>query len=119
MRRCSPVNAVLPPEKDLLGTCDSKGVDGVGVLVNTRNLNRAFKIEEMWVNIGFDNLRHLHADHQAMTRLSLKILTLGNELDERHTSTHGLEWRKQVERLSAFIMTTKRLSVIIESTTMK
>ncbi|VDM58832.1 unnamed protein product [Angiostrongylus costaricensis] len=73
-RRRHPLNAVYDTGEELfLGTCDSKEVDGVGVLVNkslfmtsiirtTNNPNRTFTIEKMWTNTGFDILRRLCAD---------------------------------------------------------
>ena len=69
-RRRHPFNAVYESGEELfLGTCDNRGVGGVGVLVlvghkhrfvrTTNNPNRTLKVEEMWINTGFNNLRRL------------------------------------------------------------
>uniref|UniRef100_A0A0K0D822 Peptidase A1 domain-containing protein n=1 Tax=Angiostrongylus cantonensis TaxID=6313 RepID=A0A0K0D822_ANGCA len=74
-RRRHPFNAVYETGEELfLGTCDSRGVGGVGVLVNTRlsmNIDSfeqlttrigRLRFKKMWINTGFDNLRSLRAN---------------------------------------------------------
>uniref|UniRef100_A0A0K0D020 Transposase n=1 Tax=Angiostrongylus cantonensis TaxID=6313 RepID=A0A0K0D020_ANGCA len=60
-RRRHLFNAVYDTGEELFpGTCDSKGIGGVGVLVNTSehrfirtayNPNRTSTIEKMWINV--------------------------------------------------------------------
>ncbi|EYC18012.1 hypothetical protein Y032_0029g2009 [Ancylostoma ceylanicum] len=75
-RRHRPLNATFDTGEELfLGTCDSRGVGGVGVLVNTNlamshlfrttdDPNRTFATEEMWINAGPDSLRRLRSNIQ-------------------------------------------------------
>ncbi|KAK6743517.1 hypothetical protein RB195_010660 [Necator americanus] len=69
-RRRHPLNAVYEPGEELfLGTCDSRGVCGVGILINTsmaKNIDsfeqlttRTTADERMWSNTSFDYLRCL------------------------------------------------------------
>uniref|UniRef100_A0A0K0CT17 Endonuclease/exonuclease/phosphatase n=1 Tax=Angiostrongylus cantonensis TaxID=6313 RepID=A0A0K0CT17_ANGCA len=74
-RRRHPFNAVYDTGEELFfGTCDSRGVGGVGVLVNTSlcmNINSfeqlairivRLRLIKLWINTGFDNLRRLGAN---------------------------------------------------------
>uniref|UniRef100_A0A0K0D7F2 Endo/exonuclease/phosphatase domain-containing protein n=1 Tax=Angiostrongylus cantonensis TaxID=6313 RepID=A0A0K0D7F2_ANGCA len=71
-RRRHPFHAVYDTgEKLFLGTRDSSGVGGVGVLVNTglsmnidsfEQLTTRITFTIMWINTGFDNLRRLRAN---------------------------------------------------------
>ncbi|VDM56166.1 unnamed protein product [Angiostrongylus costaricensis] len=57
-RRCQPFNAVYDTGKDLLlGTCDSRGVGGVGVLVNTSLPMNIDSFEQLTTRIGRSRLR--------------------------------------------------------------
>uniref|UniRef100_A0A0K0DDG5 Endonuclease n=1 Tax=Angiostrongylus cantonensis TaxID=6313 RepID=A0A0K0DDG5_ANGCA len=66
-------NAIYDTGEELfLGTCDIRGVGGVGVLVNTSLSMNIDLFEQlttritftitMWTNTGFDNLRRLRAN---------------------------------------------------------
>uniref|UniRef100_A0A0K0D6D6 Peptidase A1 domain-containing protein n=1 Tax=Angiostrongylus cantonensis TaxID=6313 RepID=A0A0K0D6D6_ANGCA len=73
-RRRHPFNAVYDTGEELfLGTCDSRGVGSIGVLVNTSLSMNIDSFEQlttrigrlrlnMWINTGFDNLRRLRAN---------------------------------------------------------
>ncbi|VDM58594.1 unnamed protein product [Angiostrongylus costaricensis] len=74
-RRRHLFNAVYDTGEELfLGTCDSRGVGGVGVLVNTSlstNIDSCeqvitrivhLRFKKMRINSGFDNLRRLCSD---------------------------------------------------------
>ncbi|KIH51833.1 hypothetical protein ANCDUO_18073 [Ancylostoma duodenale] len=80
-RRHRPLNATFDTgEELLLGTCNSREVGGVGVLVNTKlgheyrfirtanNANRTFAVEKTWINTGLDNLRRLRSNIQLRRR---------------------------------------------------
>ncbi|KIH65247.1 hypothetical protein ANCDUO_04432 [Ancylostoma duodenale] len=100
-----------------LGTCDSRGVGGVGVLVITNlvklehrfirtayNPNRTFADERMWINTGLDNLRRLRSTIQ-LRRL---LYVLGEVLQGRqHILQASPRQRKERRRLRA---TERRLS---------
>ncbi|KAK6743950.1 hypothetical protein RB195_010944 [Necator americanus] len=52
-RRRHPLNAVYETGEELfLGTCDSRGVGGVGVLVNTNVANKIDSFEQLTTRIG-------------------------------------------------------------------
>ncbi|KAK6752704.1 hypothetical protein RB195_003865 [Necator americanus] len=52
-RRRHPLNAVYETGEELfIGTCDSRGVGGVGVLVNTRTAKNIDSFEELTTRIG-------------------------------------------------------------------
>ncbi|ETN75955.1 hypothetical protein NECAME_12012 [Necator americanus] len=52
-RRRHPLNAVYEIGEELfLGTCDSRGVGGVGVLVNTRTAKNIDSFEQLTTRIG-------------------------------------------------------------------
>ncbi|ETN76172.1 hypothetical protein NECAME_03545 [Necator americanus] len=52
-RRRHPLNAVCDTEEELfLGTCDSRGVGGVGVLVNTNMAKNIDSFEQLTTRIG-------------------------------------------------------------------
>ncbi|KAK6739448.1 hypothetical protein RB195_008126 [Necator americanus] len=52
-RRCHPLNAVYETGEELfLGTCDSRGVGGVGVLVNTSIAKNIDSFEQLTTRIG-------------------------------------------------------------------
>ncbi|RCN25207.1 hypothetical protein ANCCAN_29082, partial [Ancylostoma caninum] len=87
-RRHRPLNATFDTGEELfLGTCDSRGVGGVGVLVNTNLVMNIDSFEQLTTRIG----------------------RLRRTPEELHIGTHGLEWNEQGERLSEFIMTTKTI----------
>ncbi|VDM58676.1 unnamed protein product [Angiostrongylus costaricensis] len=57
-RRCQPFNAVYDTgEKLFIGTCDSRGVGGVGVLVNTSLFMNIDSFEQLAIRIGRLRLR--------------------------------------------------------------
>ncbi|KAK6743975.1 hypothetical protein RB195_010963 [Necator americanus] len=75
-RRRHPLNAVYETGEELfLGTCDSRGVDGVGVLVDSMAKN-------------------IYRFEQLGPRKTAK---------ELHIGAHGLQWNEQGERLSAYL----------------
>ncbi|ETN70998.1 hypothetical protein NECAME_14396 [Necator americanus] len=52
-RRCQPLNAVYETGEELfLGTCDSRGVGGVGVLVNTSMAENVDSFKQLTTQIG-------------------------------------------------------------------
>ncbi|KAK6740197.1 hypothetical protein RB195_008580 [Necator americanus] len=52
-RRRHPLNAIYETEEELfLGTCDSRGVGGVGILVNTRTAKNIDSLEQLTTRIG-------------------------------------------------------------------
>ncbi|ETN72367.1 hypothetical protein RB195_014266 [Necator americanus] len=52
-RRRHPLNAVYETREELfLGTCDSRGVGGVGVLVNTNMAKNIDSFEQLTTRIG-------------------------------------------------------------------
>ncbi|KAK6729355.1 hypothetical protein RB195_006420 [Necator americanus] len=51
-RRRHPLNAVYETGELFLGTCDSRGVDGVGVLVNTSMAKNINSFEQLTTRIG-------------------------------------------------------------------
>ncbi|EYB82904.1 hypothetical protein Y032_0347g3150 [Ancylostoma ceylanicum] len=74
-RRHRPLNATFDTGEELfLGTCDSRGDGGVGVLVNSNlamNIDsfeqlttRTFATAKMWINPGPDSLRRLRSNIQ-------------------------------------------------------
>ncbi|VDM55508.1 unnamed protein product [Angiostrongylus costaricensis] len=64
IRRRYSFNAVYDTGAEVfLGTCDSRGVDGVGVRINTK-----------WNNSRFDNLRRLRADIKLRRKKSRSVL---------------------------------------------
>ncbi|ETN77917.1 hypothetical protein NECAME_10701 [Necator americanus] len=52
MRRRHPLNAVYETGELFLGTCDSRGVGGVGVLVNTSMAKNIYSVEQLTTRIG-------------------------------------------------------------------
>ncbi|KAK6752319.1 hypothetical protein RB195_003626 [Necator americanus] len=57
-RRRHPLNAVYETgEEPFLGTCDSRGVGGVGVLVNTRTAKNIDSFEQLTTRIGRVRMR--------------------------------------------------------------
>ncbi|KAK6743098.1 hypothetical protein RB195_010394 [Necator americanus] len=57
-RRRHPLNAVYETGEELfLGTCDSRGVDGVGVLVNTSMVKNIDCFEQLTTRIGLLRMR--------------------------------------------------------------
>ncbi|KAK6743548.1 hypothetical protein RB195_010678 [Necator americanus] len=52
-RRRHPLNAVYEPGEELfLGTCDSRGVGGVGILINTSMAKNIDSFEQLTTRIG-------------------------------------------------------------------
>ncbi|ETN83353.1 hypothetical protein NECAME_07414 [Necator americanus] len=57
-RRRHPLNAVYETGEELiLGTCDSRGVGGFGVLVNTSMAKNIDSFEQLTTRIGHENRR--------------------------------------------------------------
>uniref|UniRef100_A0A0K0CWC7 Endo/exonuclease/phosphatase domain-containing protein n=1 Tax=Angiostrongylus cantonensis TaxID=6313 RepID=A0A0K0CWC7_ANGCA len=146
-RRRHPFTAVYDSGEELfLETCDSKGVGGVGVLVNTSLSMNIDSFEQITTRIErlrlkrcgstpaltifvvyaptsnydeeeveafyMDLERFYREDH---TFFKVIIGDFNAKIGPRKTSeegniaTNGLEWNKQGERLSEFVMATKTM----------
>ncbi|XGW32545.1 hypothetical protein V3C99_017249, partial [Haemonchus contortus] len=118
-RRHRPLHAVFETGEELfLGTCDSRGVGGVGVLVNTHLAMNIDSYESLTTRIGRLRLRRsFYMDLERLYREDhtfFKVIVgdfnakIGprRTAEELHIGTHGVEWNEQGERLSEFIMTT-------------
>uniref|UniRef100_A0A7I4YYW7 Endo/exonuclease/phosphatase domain-containing protein n=1 Tax=Haemonchus contortus TaxID=6289 RepID=A0A7I4YYW7_HAECO len=118
-RRHRPLHAVFETgEELLLGTCDSRGVGGVGVLVNTPLAMNIDSYESLTTRIGRLRLRRsFYMDLERLYREDhtfFKVIVgdfnakIGprRTAEELHIGTHGVKWNEQGERLSEFIMTT-------------
>uniref|UniRef100_A0A0K0D0P7 Pepsin-I3 domain-containing protein n=1 Tax=Angiostrongylus cantonensis TaxID=6313 RepID=A0A0K0D0P7_ANGCA len=109
--RRHPFNAVYDTGEELfLGTCDSRGVGGVGVLVNTSLSMNIDSYEQLLTRIGRLRLKRRNRYRQDNTFFKVIIRDSNARIgprrssEERHIGTHGLEWNEQSERLSEFIM---------------
>ncbi|KAK6736720.1 hypothetical protein RB195_019427 [Necator americanus] len=118
-RRRHPLNAVYETGEELfLGTCDSRGVGGVGVLVNTSIAKNIDSFEQLTTRIGRLRMRRCGATpastsshtlrHNWRRHFNAKVGPRRTP-EELHIGTHGLQWNDQGERLSEFIMTTKTI----------
>ncbi|XGW34353.1 hypothetical protein V3C99_018316, partial [Haemonchus contortus] len=125
-RRHRPLHAVFETGEELfLGTCDSRGVGGVGVLVNTHLAMNIDSYESLTTRIGRLRLRRCgsipaltifvaYAPTSREDHTFFKVIVgdfnakIGprRTAEELHIGTHGVEWNEQGERLSEFIMTT-------------
>ncbi|KAK6745064.1 hypothetical protein RB195_011647 [Necator americanus] len=122
-RRPHPLNAVYVTGEELfLGTCDSRGVGGVGVLVNTSMAKKIDSFEqqkpesyeeEEEVKAFYMDLekfyREDHASYKAIIGDFNAKVGPRRTPEEVYIGTHGLQWNDQGERLSEFIMTTKTI----------
>uniref|UniRef100_A0A7I4Z8G8 Reverse transcriptase domain-containing protein n=1 Tax=Haemonchus contortus TaxID=6289 RepID=A0A7I4Z8G8_HAECO len=122
-RRHRPLHAVCETGEELfLGTCDSRGVGGVGVLVNTHLAMNIDSYESLTTRIGRLRLRRcgsttaltVSEDH---TLFKVIVGDFNAKIgprrttEELHIGTHGMEWNEQGERLSEFIMSTHTIHV--------
>uniref|UniRef100_A0A0K0D172 Endo/exonuclease/phosphatase domain-containing protein n=1 Tax=Angiostrongylus cantonensis TaxID=6313 RepID=A0A0K0D172_ANGCA len=133
-------------EKLFLETCDSRGVRGVGVLVNTSLCMNIDSFKHLTTRIGHLRLKRcgstpalttfvayaptsnydeeeVEAFYMDLERFYREDHTFLNVIigdfnanivprrssEERHIGTHGLEWNKQGELLSEFIMAIKTI----------
>ncbi|VDP63061.1 unnamed protein product [Heligmosomoides polygyrus] len=95
-------------EELFLGTCDSRGVGGVGVLVNTHlamNIDSAptsdyddEDVEAFYVELE-KFYKEDHTSYKVIVDFHAKIGPRRSP-EELHIGTHGLEWNEQGERLS-------------------
>uniref|UniRef100_A0A0K0DDV1 Endo/exonuclease/phosphatase domain-containing protein n=1 Tax=Angiostrongylus cantonensis TaxID=6313 RepID=A0A0K0DDV1_ANGCA len=110
-RRRHPLNAVYDTGEELfLGTCDSRGVGGVGVLVNTTPISNYDEEELEASYMDMETFcREDHAFFKVITGDFNAKIGPGRSSEERHIGTHGLEWNEQGERLPEFIMATKTI----------
>ncbi|KAK6761578.1 hypothetical protein RB195_022592 [Necator americanus] len=138
-RRRHALNAVYETgEELLLGTCDSRGVGGVGVLVNTREhlTTRIGRLrmrrcgptpaltifvayaptssyEEEEVEAFFMDLEKFYQEDHASYKVIIGDFNAKvgprRTPEKLHIATHVLQWNEQGERLSEFIMTTKTI----------
>ncbi|KAK6736648.1 hypothetical protein RB195_019383 [Necator americanus] len=113
-RRCHPINAIYETGEELfLGTCDSRGVGGVGVLVNTRTAKNIDSFEQFTTRIGRLRMRRC-GPTPALTIFVAYAKTSSYEEGEIEAFYMDLEkfYREdhdQGERLSEFIMKTKTI----------
>ncbi|EYB83630.1 hypothetical protein Y032_0332g2772 [Ancylostoma ceylanicum] len=119
-RRHRPLNATFDTGEELsLGTCDSRGVGGVGVLVNTNLAMNIDSFEQLTARIGRLRLRRCGST-PALTVFVAYAPTSSYDEDEIEAFYMDLEkfyredhtfykWNEQGERLSEFIMTTKTI----------
>uniref|UniRef100_A0A0K0DIV9 Reverse transcriptase domain-containing protein n=1 Tax=Angiostrongylus cantonensis TaxID=6313 RepID=A0A0K0DIV9_ANGCA len=96
-RRRHPINVVYDTGEELfLGTCVSRGVGGVGVLVNT-TLTSKYDEEEVEA-FYMDMKKYYREDH---TFFKVNIGDFNAKIgprrtsEERHIWNHGLEWNEQ------------------------
>ncbi|KAK6756791.1 hypothetical protein RB195_014924 [Necator americanus] len=136
-RRRHLLNAVYETGEELfLGTCDSRGVGGVGVLVNTSMAKNIDSFEQLTTRIGRLRMRRcgptpaltifvacaptssyeeeeveaFYMDLEKFYREDHAFYkVIRRTPEELHIGTHGLQWNDQGERLSEFIMTTKTI----------
>ncbi|KAK6751079.1 hypothetical protein RB195_002821 [Necator americanus] len=124
-RRRHPLNAVYETGEELfLGTCDSRGVGGVGVLVNTSMAKNIDSFEQLTTRIGRLRMRRC-GPTPALTIFVAYAPTSSYEEEEVEAFYMDLEkfyqedhafykviigdFNAQGERLSEFIMTTKTI----------
>ncbi|KAK6727699.1 hypothetical protein RB195_005404 [Necator americanus] len=105
-RRRQPLNAVYETGEELfLGTCDSRGVGGVGVLVNTSMAKNIDSFEQlttrigrlrkkMWYNTSFDYLRRSNIKLRRCRSRSF-LYGPGEVLPRRSCLLQGHNWRFQ------------------------
>ncbi|EYB93798.1 hypothetical protein Y032_0178g637 [Ancylostoma ceylanicum] len=124
--RDRPLNATFDTGDELfLGTCDSGGVGGVGVLVNMDLAMDIDSFEQLTTQIGRLRLRRCGSrekfyreDH---TFYKMIVGDFNAKIgprrmsEELHIDTQCLQWNEQGERLSEFTMTTKKIHVNSQS----
>ncbi|KIH58840.1 hypothetical protein ANCDUO_10944 [Ancylostoma duodenale] len=116
-RRHRPLNATFDTREELfLGTCDSRGIGGVGVLNrNSVNTNLVMNIDsfeqlgtKIWINAGHDNLRRLRSNIQLLLRGNRDLLYgLGDVLQGR---SHFLQGHRSAKKPEGSRATKRRLS---------
>uniref|UniRef100_A0A7I4YEK4 Endo/exonuclease/phosphatase domain-containing protein n=1 Tax=Haemonchus contortus TaxID=6289 RepID=A0A7I4YEK4_HAECO len=98
-RRHCPLHAVFETGEELfLGTCGSRGVGGVALTIFVAYAPTS-SYEEEELKAFYMDLQRLFGDFSA--KISPK-----RTAEELHIGTHRIEWNKQCERLSEFIMST-------------
>ncbi|VDO92497.1 unnamed protein product [Heligmosomoides polygyrus] len=124
-RRHHPLHAAYDSGEELfLGTCDCRGVGGVGVLVNTHLAMDIDSYESLTTRVGRLRLKRCGSvpaltlekfykeDH---TFYKVIVGDFNGKIgprrspEELHIGNHGLEWNEQGERLSEFIMSTNTI----------
>ncbi|EYB86323.1 hypothetical protein Y032_0281g1252 [Ancylostoma ceylanicum] len=137
-RRHRPLNATFDTGEEMfLATCDSRGIGGVGVIVNTNLAMNIDSFEQLKTRIGRSRLRRCESMPDALRRLRSNIqrrdeafyidlvtekttykVVLGDFNDktgprrtpkELHIGTRGLQWNEQGEKVSEFIMAKKTI----------
>ncbi|KAK6760990.1 hypothetical protein RB195_022168 [Necator americanus] len=123
-RRRHPLNAVYETVEELFsGTCDSRGVGGVGVLVNTRTAKNIDSFEQLTTRIGRLRMRRCgstpvltifvaYAPTSSYEEEEVEAFYMDLEKFYREDQAFykvGLQWNDQGERLSKFIMTIKTI----------
>ncbi|XGW06529.1 hypothetical protein V3C99_016661, partial [Haemonchus contortus] len=116
-RRHRPLHAVFETGEELfLGTCDSRGVGGVGVLVNTHLAMNIDSYESLTTRIGRLRLRRC-GSIPALTIFVAYAPTskIGprRTAEELHIGTHGVEWNEQGERPTPSMVTRSSRSPLI------
>uniref|UniRef100_A0A158P944 Endo/exonuclease/phosphatase domain-containing protein n=1 Tax=Angiostrongylus cantonensis TaxID=6313 RepID=A0A158P944_ANGCA len=100
-RRRQPFNAIYNSGEELFfGTFDGRGVGGVSVLVNTK------EVEAFYMDLESFN-REDHTFFKVIIGDFNAKIGPRRTSQERHIGTHELKWNEQGERLSEFIMATK------------
>ncbi|KAK6761016.1 hypothetical protein RB195_022184 [Necator americanus] len=123
-RRRHSLNAVYETVEELfLGTCDSRGVGGVGVLVNTSTAKNIDSFEQLTTRNGCLRMRRCgstpvltifvaYAPTSSYEEEEVEAFYMDLEKFYREDQAFykvGLQWNDQGERLSRFIMTTKTI----------
>uniref|UniRef100_A0A7I4YD80 Endonuclease exonuclease phosphatase domain containing protein n=1 Tax=Haemonchus contortus TaxID=6289 RepID=A0A7I4YD80_HAECO len=119
-----PLHAVFETGEVLfLGTCDSRGVGGVGVLVNTHLAMNIDSYESLTTRIAptssyeegefeafYMDLERLYGEDHTYFKVIVgdfnAKIGLRRTVEELHIGTHGMEWNELGVRLSEFIMST-------------
>ncbi|KAK6726567.1 hypothetical protein RB195_004724 [Necator americanus] len=131
MKRRHPLYAAYETGEEVFsGACDSRGVIGVGVLVNKSIAINIGSFEQLSTRIG-----HLRTPSSSYEEEEVEVFYVDLEKfyredhtfynvivgyfhakigpkrtpEELHINIHGLEWNEQVKWLSIFIMTSKTI----------
>ncbi|KAK6764088.1 hypothetical protein RB195_024423 [Necator americanus] len=121
-RRHHPLNAVYESGEELfLGTCDSRGVGGVGVLVNTKTGKNIDSFEQLTTRIGRLWMRRcgptpaltIFVAYAPTSSYEEEVKAFYMDLEKFYREDHAfykvIIWDFNAKRLSEFIMTTKTI----------
>ncbi|KAK6741372.1 hypothetical protein RB195_009303 [Necator americanus] len=116
--RRHPLNAVYETRELFLETCESRGVGGDGVPINTTLTlfvahTPTSNYEKEEVEAFYMDLEEFYREDHAFYKVIIGDFNakVGPRTtpEELHIGTHGLQWNDQGERLAEFIMTTKTI----------